>query len=47
MKAKVTFYGLVRDKDGKPKIDGHVDDLLPEIRAMLTSEEIKQLEGSS
>lgn len=38
-KAIPKIYGLVRDKDGNPKIDGDPRDLHPEIQALLTEEE--------
>lgn len=42
-KPKVKLYGLVRDKDGKPKIDGDPRDLPPQIKAMLTRQEKREL----
>lgn len=41
--AKVVMYGLVRDKFGKPRIDGDPNDLHPAIKAMLTPEERAEL----
>lgn len=40
---KVTLFGLVRDKDGKPRIDGDPKKLTDEIKAMLTPEEREKL----
>ena len=42
--AKVEAYGVVRDKHGKPRIDGPVKDLHPKIRAQLTPNELAELE---
>lgn len=42
-KIKVKGYALVRDKNGKPKIDGDVQKLHPSILNMLTKEERKEL----
>jgi len=42
-KAKVRAFVLVRDKFGKPKIDGDPKDLPDEIKAMLTASERKEL----
>ena len=39
MKPKQVLYGLVRDKDGQPKVDGNPNDLPPQIKAMLTQED--------
>jgi len=43
-KPKVKIYGLVRDANGKPKIEGDLKDLDPNIKALLTPEERKELE---
>lgn len=43
-KPKVKLFGLVRDKDGKPKIEGDPKDLHPAIKAMLSEEERKEME---
>lgn len=43
-KPKVVIYGLVRDKNGKPKIEGDPRNLHPAILAMLTPEEREELE---
>ena len=40
---KIVMYGLVRDKNGKPKIDGDPRDLPEQIRAMLTPQERQEL----
>lgn len=40
---KIKFFGLVRDKDGKPKIDGDPKDLAPHIKELLTSDEKQEL----
>ena len=42
-KPEVKLYGLIRDKDGKPKIDGDPRNLHPAISAMLTPEERAEL----
>lgn len=39
---KVRLFGLVRDKDGNPKVDDP-HNLPPEIKAMLTEAERKRL----
>lgn len=36
---EVKAYALVRDKNGKPKIDGNPHDLHPSIKAALTPDE--------
>jgi len=36
---QVQMFGLVRDKNGKPKIDGNPRDLPEPIKDMLTAEE--------
>jgi hypothetical protein len=43
MKPEIKFYGLVRDKDGKPKFDGDPKDLAPAIKALLTEDEKQEL----
>jgi len=40
---KVQYFGLVRDKNGKPKIDGDPKQLHPAILAMLTDAEKAEL----
>lgn len=40
---KAQLFGLVRDKNGKPKIDGDPRELHPAIQAMLTPEERAEL----
>ena len=42
-KPDIKFYGLVRDKDGKPKIDGDPNDLSPHIKDLLTDDEKQEL----
>lgn len=42
-KPDAKLYGLIRDKDGFPKIDGNPQDLHPAIKAMLTPQERAQL----
>ena len=42
-KAKVVLYGLVRDCNGKPKIEGDPESLHPAIKAMLTPQERAEL----
>jgi len=37
------MYGLVRDKDGNPKIDGDPRNLDPRIKELLTADEKRQL----
>jgi len=44
MKSEVKFYGLVRDKNGKPKIEGDPKKLHPAVKALLTEDERKELE---
>jgi hypothetical protein len=39
MRPKKVLFGLVRDKDGRPKVDGNPDHLPPQIKAMLTQED--------
>lgn len=41
MKAKCKAYFLIRDKDGRPKIDGNPADLPDLIKELLTPEEMK------
>ena len=43
LKPKVKLYGLVRDANGLPKIDGDPNELHPAIKAMLTPEEREEL----
>jgi len=38
-KPKVEMYGLIRDKNGKPKVDGNPDDLPQQIKDMLTPDD--------
>jgi len=40
---KAVFYGLLRDKFGKPKIDGDPNNLHEEIKKMLTPDEKQEL----
>lgn len=42
-RAKVQAFGLVRDANGKPKIDGDPRDLPDQIKAMLTPQERQEL----
>jgi hypothetical protein len=42
-KAKIQAYGLVRDANGKPKIDGDAQDLPEPIKQLLTPEERQEL----
>ena len=42
-KPEIKFFGLVRDKHGRPKIDGDPNDLAPEIKSMLTPSERAEL----
>jgi hypothetical protein len=42
-KPKVKMFGLIRDKDGKPKIDGNPNDLNPAIKEMLSDDEKQEL----
>jgi hypothetical protein len=42
-KPKVKMFGLIRDKYGKPKIDGDPNDLHPELKKMLSNEEKLEL----
>ena len=42
-KPQVKFYGLIRDKHGKPKIEGDPNDLHPAIKEMLSDEEKQEL----
>lgn len=44
MKPKIVLFGLVRDKDGKPVVDGDWRDLPEPIKAMLTDEDRDYLE---
>jgi len=37
------FFGLIRDKNGRPKVDGDPHDLPSEIQAMLTDEDWQYL----
>ena len=41
-KPKMKAYGLVRDKNGKPKVDD-INNCPPEILNMLTKQEIEEL----
>ena len=41
-KAEVKIYGLVRDRNGKPRIDGDPADLHPSIKAAMTDAEFNQ-----
>lgn len=43
LEPKVKFFGLVRDKNGQPKIDGDPKDLSPHVKELLTSEEKQEL----
>lgn len=38
-KAEARLFGLVRDKHGRPKVDGNPDDLPEPIKAMLSAED--------
>lgn len=42
-KAKVRAFGLVRDANGKPKIDGAAQDLPEPIKQLLTPAERQEL----
>lgn len=42
-KPEIKFYGLVRDKDGKPKIDGDPNDLNQHVKDLLTDDEKREL----
>lgn len=42
-KPDVKFYGLVRDKDGKPKIDGDPNELPQNVKDLLTDDEKREL----
>lgn len=44
MKFYPKFFGLIRDRNGRPKIDGDPNDLPPEIKSMLTDEDWRFLE---
>ncbi len=46
LKVEARLFALVRDKDGRPKID-NPETLPPEIRAMLTPEERKEIYGDA
>jgi hypothetical protein len=39
MRPKKVLFGLVRDKNGRSKVDGNPDHLPPQIKAMLTQED--------
>jgi len=43
IKFKPKLYGLIRDSQGRPKIDGNPEDLSPEIKSLLTSAEKQEL----
>lgn len=36
MRVKPQLFALVRDREGRPKVDGNPRDLPPQIKAMLT-----------
>jgi len=38
-KPRIKAYGLVRDSNGKPRVDGDPRDLHPTIKEMMTKEE--------
>ena len=40
---QIKFYGLIRDKQGKPKLDGDPKDLHPAIKEMLSDSEKQEL----
>lgn len=40
---QIKFYGLIRDKHGKPKIEGDPNDLHPAIKEMLSEDEKLEL----
>lgn len=42
-KPQVVMYGVVRDKDGNPKVDGDPRNLPPHIKAMLTDQDWQKL----
>ena len=46
-KAKVEVYGLVRDKNGNPRVDGNPDNLPKQIKDMLTPEDWAYLKGKT
>ena len=43
VKYEVQLFGLVRDKNGNPKIDGDPNDLPEETKELLTDDERKKL----
>jgi len=45
LKPKVQMFALIRDKDGRPKVDGNPDDLPEAIKSMLTPEDWAYLKG--
>lgn len=44
---KLQMFGLVRDKDGRPKVDGDPEGLPEQIKAMLTPEDWAYLRGKN
>lgn len=42
---KVKVFGLVRDKHGRPRVDGKPEDLPDEIKSLLTPEDWAYLRG--
>jgi len=40
---QIKFYGLIRDKNGVPKIQGDPNDLHPAIKEMLSNDEKLEL----
>lgn len=45
-KPKIKLFGLVRDKNGKPKV-GDIHNCPPEILALMTKQEIEELKNVS
>lgn len=40
---QIKFYGLIRDKNGRPKIEGDPNELHPAIKEMLSNDEKLEL----